>query len=453
MAGFIRVDDAGTGFVDTATGKPWTPYGCNYFDPIGADWPFMNWKNFHAQRFDAHFGQMADAGLNCFRIFLDTGKLNPEPGVYSDHGFDMVEQVVRMAERRGLRIIFSGPNWIEGMPQHRRGDVYASDEQLDMLCELWVKIMDRWGHDPTVFAWDLYNEPHIGWYEDPKRASPERIVKWRQRVAEEGLDLEVTDAVVPAGGASAGVDRNVYRSYVRFIEELGENWTARQCQAIRSAGAKNLITVGLVQWSTPILGSTTYAGICPRRVAKHVDYMSQHFYPIVQSLKAGIDPEIPQQQGYLEVVTRAARAEGKPLVMEEFGWKGGRQLPGEIRAYPEEHQTMWCEHFMRATARCGARGWLNWAFADSPAPNADISGASGLWTGDAKRLKHWGNSFLELQEPMTTHPPAYEPPKKVHEIDLADYLYENKGRPSHAWLNEQFGEGYKFGVAVEFIKP
>lgn len=448
MTDFIRINKTGTGFVDG--GRPWTPYGCNYFDPIGADWPFKNWENFHAQRFDAQFGQIADAGLNCFRIFLDTGKLNPEPGVYSDRGFDMVDQVVRMAQRRGLRIIFSGPNWIEGMPQHRRGDVYADDQQLDMLCELWVKIMQRWGDNPTVFAWDLYNEPHIGWHEDPKQASEARIAKWRARAADE-LGLKATDGVVPSNGA--GVDRKVYRAFVRFLEDLGENWAARQCQAIRGAGAKSLITVGLVQWSTPILGSTTYAGICPRRMAKHVDYMSQHFYPIVQSLKAGIDPEIPQQQGYLEVVTRAARIEGKPLVMEEFGWKGGPKLSCDPCAYPEEHQTMWCEHLVRTSARCGACGWLNWAFADSPSPKADISGASGLWTGDAKRLKHWGRRFLEMQKPMTDNPPACEPPKKVHRIDLADYLYDNKGRASHAWLNEQFGKGYEFGNAVEFIKP
>ncbi len=449
MAGFIRVDDAGTGFVDAATGKPWTPYGCNYFDPIGAGWPFKNWEHFHPRRFDAQFGQIADAGLNCLRIFLDTGKLNPEPGVYSDGGFDMVEQVVRMAERRGLRIIFSGPNWIEGMPQHRRGDVYADDAQLDMLCELWVKIVEHWGQDPTVFAWDLYNEPHIGWHDDPQKTSEARTAKWRQRAA--GAFGPDAPSFVPANGA--GVDRKVYRAYVRFLEELGENWTARQCQAIRGAGAKNLITVGLVQWSTPILGSTSYAAICPKRVARHVDYMSQHFYPIVQSLKAGIDPEIPQQQGYLEIIARAARGEGKPLVMEEFGWKGGPQLRGDPCAYPEEHQTMWCEHLVRTTARCGARGWLNWAFADCPEPNADISGASGLWTGDAKRLKHWGRRFLELQKTMTDNPPAYEPPTKVHTIDLADYLHDKKGRASHAWLNEQFGKGYAFGTAVDFIKP
>lgn len=447
MAGFIRVDDAGVGFVDEA-GSPWTPYGCNYFDPIGAGWPFKNWEHFHAQRFDQQFTQIAGAGLNCLRVFLDTGKLNPQPQQYSQRGFEMVEQMVEMAGRHGLRIIFSGPNWIEGMPEHRKGDVYADDQQLDWLCELWAKIAERFGKNPTVFAWDLYNEPHIGWYKDPKRTSEARVAKWRQR-AEKELGLGDVDGVVTSTGE--GVDRAVYRAYVRFLDDLGENWAARQCEALRQSGARQPITVGLVQWSTPILGSTTYTGINPRRIAKHLDYMSQHFYPIVQSLKRGIDPEIPQQKGYLEVVTRAARAQGKPLVMEEFGWKGGPKLAGDPQAFPEEHQTMWCEHLVRTTARCGARGWLNWAYADCPEPNTDISGASGLWTSDTTRLKHWGKRFLELRQPMSASPPAYEPPRQVFEIDLAEYLYNHQGQPSHAWLNEHFGDGYAFGVAVDFI--
>lgn len=458
MPAFIEVSPDAHDFIDPTTNQPFVPLGCNYFDPQ-CGWPFHVWSRFDKARVADQLAMIASAGLNSIRVFLDTGKLNPAPDQYSPEGFDLVDQLVSLASDNNLRIIFSGPNWIEGMPEHRRGDVYGAPRQLDMLCDLWQKIVERWGQNPTVMTWELYNEPHLHWQRKARHITPQRFNQWLRFVRRNlgiaaAADVEASadfPSIDPRENPDHPVDRQLYRAYIRFLDDLGENWVARQCQAIRAAGAKNLISVGLVQWSTPILlpKGTGYAAVNPRRVAKHLDYMSQHFYPIVQSLKLGIDPEWDVQLAYAQIVARAAHVPGKPLVMEEFGWKGGPIIPKEPQAYPEEHQTHWCAKFMDLTRQV-ACGWLNWPFADCPEPNADISAASGLWTSDLSHLKHWGQEFLRRAKQLQHQTFSYVPPKHTYTLDLPDYLYDNAGAPSHALLKQIAAEGHAHSVEVLF---
>jgi len=451
MSGFIQVSGDGHGFIDSATGERFVPMGCNYFDPA-TQWPFRTWGMYDHDRVAAQFAQIAGAGLNCVRVFLDL-TLSPAPGQYNEQQFAKVDDMVSLAAEHGLRIIFSGPNHNEGTPAHRQGDRFADDRQLDYCCELWTRIAERWGNDPAVMTWDLMNEPQVGWRLPVSEA---RLTKWKS-FAKRKLGVTVQDAPASIPGETS---RQVYRAYVRFLDELGENWVARQCEAIRATSAKNLITVGLVQWSTPIYLAkwAGYAAVNPRRIAKHLDYMSQHFYPILKSLEectgpareAGLEPEYAYQKAYCRIVGRAAYVPGKPLVMEEFGWKGGTRLPNETTTWPQEHQTYWCDTLLQVTQDV-ATGWLNWAFADSPAPNTDISAASGLWTSDCKQLKHWGRRFVERASHLKKNPPRYKPADRTIELDLADYLYEHGGHPTHDWLIGHFAEQSDESVAVTFV--
>ncbi|MCC7204193.1 MAG: hypothetical protein IT441_03875, partial [Phycisphaeraceae bacterium] len=117
---------------------------------------------------------------------------------------------------------------------------------------------------------------------------------------------------------------------------------------------------------------------------------------------------------------------------------------------PEEHQTMWCDALMEVTRRCGAAGWLNWPYADSPDPKADISAGSGLWTGDTTRLKHWGRRFVELAAELKKAAPTWTEPRRVIELDMAEYLYEHDGAPAHAMLRQIVADGLDGGVAVKW---
>lgn len=449
MPAWIRVAPDRHTFALEGTNETFIPLGCNYFDPT-EDWPFQLWKKYDHDRYARQLAQIAGAGFNCIRVFLETGFLNPAEGVYSEEGFAKVDDFVALAAANGLRIIFSGPNFNEGVPPHRHGDVYGDPRQLELCCDLWRKLGERYGQNPTIMTWDLYNEPMVHWYRPDHRHAGPRAARWRA-FAGEHLSRQYAASAELLNSAVDGYDRRLYLTYLRFLEDLGENWVAAQCRTIRETGARQLISVGLIQWSTPIMlpAKLGYGAINPRRVAKHLDYMSQHFYPILTAIKESLDDQFEMQKTYLQVIARAAYIPGKPLVMEEFGWKGGRAIPGDPVAFPEEHQTRWCETLVEVTRQV-ACGWLNWAYADSPAPTADVSAATGLWTSDGCRLKHWGQRFARYAEDFRKSPPRYVPPKKTYEINLGDYLYDHGGHPGYDWLWSHAEEGAAGSLAVNF---
>ncbi|MCC7204654.1 MAG: cellulase family glycosylhydrolase [Phycisphaeraceae bacterium] len=456
---FVKVGPDGHRFAEGESGKLFVPIGCNYFDP-DTGWAPKIWSRFAPERVNRQMEQIASQGLNALRIFLDVAVLNPTPGSYDPAGFAKVRKMIELAKSHGLRIIFSGPNGWEGGGMHAWGDFYADEAYLAKRCELWQKIIKEFGGEPAVMTWELMNEPHVGWappeghlpHHPPGRLAA-RLTKWREFSRQE-LGQEVTKFPTIEG---TEVSAEVYRVYLRFLESLTDGWTARQCQAIRDAGARQMISLGIHQSSVPIYiqqsGHHSWSGFSPRKLAKHLDYTSMHFYALLEDVHTGmIEPQITRRRGYLEIVCRGGKAPGKPLVLEEFGWKGGALVPGEKKIWPQEHQTMWCEHVVRTSAKV-ASGWLNWAYADSSDPNTDISGASGLWRSDMKELKHWGRRFVEIAAEYKANPPTEIPAGRRYTLDLADYLREHQGRPTEAWLATHCVQVVEEGIEVEFTGP
>jgi hypothetical protein len=442
MPDFIRVSKDGHGFVEGAEGKPFVPFGANYFDPK-TGWAPKIWERYDHERVARQLGQMAEAGLNAIRVFLDIKCLNPAADEYSAKGFDTVDDMVKVAAKAGIRIIFSGPNWWNGGAPHRKGDPYTDPQQVDYTLALWRKIAARWGAEPTIMAWDLFNEPMIGW---PKE-SPVRLPLWRKHAKDKlGLDAGA-DLPQPE---TKGQDKKVWGEYLQFQEGLATEWVRRQCEALRQAGAKQMISVGLIQWAIPVLlpGGLGMACFNPRKLSPHLDYMSIHFYPMLRDGKAGLEPELALQRAYLEVVARAAYRPEKPLVLEEFGWKGGKKAPGDEKAWPEEHQTLWGETLLAATAGC-CSGWLNWGYADAADPHADISAATGLWTEDEK-LKDWGKRFAALAAKYRADPPKYRPAARKFEVNTVDFLFEHNGAPQLDWLAGKIGSCPGDSIEVVF---
>jgi len=447
MADFIRISDDGTGFAEGAGGPRFVPFGANYFDPK-TGWAPKIWGRYDPERVDRHLGQMAGAGLNVIRVFLDLGILSPAPEAYSEEGFAKGDHLLALCRKHGLRMIFSGPNTWHGLPEHWRGDPFADARRIDLGLALWRRIAGRWGREPAVLAWDLLNEPMVGWPTRAKRgAGDARLALWRAFAAERGL--AAGDDLPPAD--TAGQDPRAWAAYLDFQERLAEDWTRRQVRALREAGARQLVTVGLIQWGIPVLlpRGLGLSGFTPGRIAPLVDYLSAHFYPMLRDSKAGLEPELALQQAYLEVVLRATRQAGRPLVLQEFGWKGGKQAPGESRAWPEEHQTLWGDAAMAVSRRAGAAGWLNWGYADAADPKADVSAASGLWTED-ERLKHWGRRFADHAARLRAAPPAYVPAVKRIEVRTVDFLFEHGGHPQLDWLDRQREEVPDGGIEVVF---
>jgi hypothetical protein len=446
MSSFIRPNRQGSGFIDSSSGAPFVPMGANYFDPK-TGWAPKIWTLYDHERVARQLGQMSAAGLNTIRVFLDVMTLSPKKGQYSETGFSKVDDMVRIASQNGIRIIFSGPNFWHGFPEYRKGDMYADPAQTDLICALWEVLALRYGHEPTVMTWDLFNEPMVGW---PQRGdvlfSEARLAKWQKQARDAGFDPGDDLLSIEPGST----EKSLWCEYIRFQENLAEEWVKIQCQALRSAGARQMISVGLIQWSIPILlmAKQGYGGFRPQQIAKHLDYMSTHFYPILVNNQAGLNPELDLQRAYLQVVNRASYIPGKPLVLEEFGWKGGKAVPGEARIWPQEHQTMWGETLIEAT-RGVCSGWLNWGYADAADPHADISGASGLWTED-EDIKNWGQHFSTLARQFSSQPPVFEPVKTHWQVNRFDFLYEHEGHPSLQWLAGKLAAEPSDSIEVEF---
>jgi len=198
----------------------------------------------------------------------------------------------------------------------------------------------------------------------------------------------------PAAAAASGGASEKLR------EDLADEWTRRQVAAIKSADPGALVTVGLIQWSVPVLlpaGPRHYSAFRPERQAKFLDFLEVHFYPLDHGAYEYRDAESEARNlAYLESVVREVARPGKPVVIAEFGWYGGGQPTfdqGKHPAATEEQQAQWCRRLVETT-RGLAVGWLNWGFYDQPEAS-DCSQLTGLLTADGKS-KAWGREFQKL---------------------------------------------------------
>src|SRR5580765_4401767 len=69
----------------TETGKPFVPFGVNYYRP-GTGWAPQIWKQFDPEATKKDFARMKELGVNCVRVFLSYGSFCHEPGVLAPDG-------------------------------------------------------------------------------------------------------------------------------------------------------------------------------------------------------------------------------------------------------------------------------------------------------------------------------------------------------------------------------
>src|SRR5436190_582024 len=74
----IRIAADRRHFVDE-TGKPFVPFGVNYYRP-NTGWAPQIWKQFDAEATRKDFAIMQKLGVNCVRVFLTYHSFHFEPG-------------------------------------------------------------------------------------------------------------------------------------------------------------------------------------------------------------------------------------------------------------------------------------------------------------------------------------------------------------------------------------
>lgn len=410
---FIEVDPASTtAFRERGTGKPFVPVGLNYFDP-DTGWAPKIWQRFDEQRVRRHLRLVAEQGFNTVRVFITLQSFEQQPGKLTPGGQDKFRRLLEICREHAIYVIPTGPELWEGAPAWRRGDRFADEAMLAAEESWWREFAGALADEPAVLAWDLANEPMVAWdtpamrhgWNDWLRAKygnrQALAAAWKRSAGEvENLGSASIPPKQPARGDTRLLD------YQRFREHVGGQWTRRIVEAIRSVDQRHMITVGHIQWISPVMLPSIwhYAGFDLKAETNYVDFTTVHFYPIDHPRPCDSPEGVPANAIYLQALLHDCSV-GKPLMIGEFNWYGGGGLEGtsgwDLPVKPVEHQAQWCNRLLDIS-RGRVCGWLNWAFADTPTAR-DISRWSGCWTSDLK-LKPWGRVFGEFARKTERRP-------------------------------------------------
>jgi hypothetical protein len=292
--------------------------------------------------------------------------------------------------------------------------VTIEDEKtLEALESFWKLFAARYRGRNVILAYDLKNEPEVGWDGEALRKNWNAWLQHKHGSLEDLRRNWHTTNSVDWGSVAIPSEKDAIGSqevldYQAYREEIADMWTRRQVEAIKSVDPQALVTVGLIQWSVPSLlpGSIRYySGFRPARQSKFLDFMEVHFYPFANGpYEYQNDADEVANLAYLEGVVREVSSSGKPVVLAEFGWYGGGK-PGFDRgthpAATQDQQARYCRRVVEVSAPY-VTGWLNWGLFDQPEAT-DCSQLTGLLTSQGT-LKAWGKTFTTL----ATHPPANE---------------------------------------------
>ncbi len=411
----VRIAPSGRTFV-TEANKPFVPIGVNYYRP-GTGWAPQLWKQFDAEATRRDFARLRELGANCVRVFVSFGSFYTKPGALDDDGLKKFDQFLAIAEEAGIYVHPTGPDHWETLPEWARTDHFANEAFLRSLEGFWKLFAARYRGRNVIFAYDLKNEPAVGWDSADMRSRWNAWLKQHYTSPADAAKAWGVDAATLNWGEVAVpprkdvADSKLLLDYQYFRDDRADDWTRRQVTAIKAADPDALVTVGLLQSSVPAVGGGVHwPAFRPSRQAKLLDFLEVHFYPNAGGLYDYAKPEGEQRNlASLESVVREVAAPGKPVVLAEFGWYGGGALRlrnGKTSAPgSEEQQARWCRRAVETTAGL-ACGWLNWGFYDHPQAN-DCSQLTGLLTVDGK-LKAWGAEFQKLVARFGGHeiPPA-----------------------------------------------
>ena len=398
----------GGGWRGTLADKRGFLYGLNWLDPETGHWAPHQWGEFNAARVDRQLGRIAELGVDVVRVFLAAQFFQPTADAVSAQGLARLEEFLGIAERHGIRVMPTGPDHWEGRPAYWEPDPFTNPEALRALEVFWQTVGREYGQDPRIHSWDLLNEPTIGW------RNPIMAALWPRWLREKyGSDAALRQAwrsvpdAVPASIADAQIPRDIpvpgsplLWDYQQFRESIAEHWITLQLEALSAAGDRHPRTVGLIQWSIPLFVRgpklSWYSGFDPGRVGRALDYVSPHFYPLIEGrlIPTRLEDWLTINRIYMEAIlayiVQADAGHPRPVVLGEVGWDGGPGAPA----------------WYRTVAECAPRwvdGCLPWTYATPPAAGQNF----GVFTMSGE-LSPWGEVYRDsravLEAGRAAHP-------------------------------------------------
>ncbi|NBC15813.1 MAG: cellulase family glycosylhydrolase [Bacteroidetes bacterium] len=403
---FIRVASDGWHFETAETGQPFVPFGVNYYDPAtfhAEPYPAYDVIGaFDAARTDRHFAQISDLGANIVRIFLSAVSFEPHLFSLDDASFETLDHLIALAEEHDLYLILDLTDTWEGVPAWQRWEYFADEQTLQGFEFLLRAFGERYADEPTIFAWNLQNEPAVrgsdsgimndlfgAWVRFKYRTEDRLQTAWDDypRAGESWARIEAPSYETFSDQETLGSMR--FFDFQLFREDVAYNWTRRLTDALRATDPNHMITVGLDQHSVPMKPDGTfykpYTAFNPHKIASLVDFIAVHGYNWW-----GDD-----EDEYMEGLLRYAYA-GKPVVVEEFDLT-------EL------------DYSLEPVARSGS-GWLQWAAYASPA-----DWPSYLFDAE-EEVTALGRAFERIAADLTAEVPARPPDAQTVDLDVRDVL-------------------------------
>jgi hypothetical protein len=269
----VAVAPDGKSFITSPSNKPFTPRGFNY----DRDYKMRLIEEYWDAEWDtvvSDFREMKALGANTIRIHLQFPRFMSAPDKPNDHSLAQLRKLLKLAEDERLYLDLTG------LACYRRADVpdwYADSgerSRWSAQANFWSTIAQTCKDSPAVFCYNLVNEPSV-----PAKARKPR--DWLHGDLA-GFTYCQFITLDPAG---------------RDRTDLARQWVDQMTAAIRKHDPKTPITVGLL----PFPQGT---GFDAAALARHLDFISVHFYP--ESAK--LDDQVESLKRF---------AVGKPLLVEE----------------------------------------------------------------------------------------------------------------------------------------
>jgi hypothetical protein len=355
--GFVRVDDAGTGFV-TEDGEP--------VRILGQNTPHLAMLSPAEQ--ETLLADSEAAGITVTRFLVADCSHRPL-GAYNAEAYRRLVDTVDRCAAHGIRSIicleYSGCGQQYNLTVHRTrnwSDLYLLPETLDWYRETVERVVTPLKDNPAVLGYDVSNEPDMAL----SPASPALTAAWRVwlgarydaveklRAAWEQPDLATTEAAdLPKQEDYDWQRTQQARDFLAFGGDAVGGAMIARAELVRAVDSRHLLTISA--WNPRLLRGLPGAEV--------FDFWAPHSYEIYF-----IGPEISEQVMYqVGLLRRALPDRPRPVVIEEFGLFEDPKFPEPMRA---EH----CRRFLEAGDRWGA-GMMLW-YDLTPALLAEFTAAS-----------------------------------------------------------------------------
>lgn len=249
----IRPDTSNSFFIGVNSGKKFMVWGFNYdHDTSGRlieDYWFQDWD-----KVERDFEEMKKMGANVVRIHLQFPKFMKSADLVNVEMLTQLKRLLGLAERVGMYLDITGLGCYHKNEVPEWYDALNEEDRWAAQCLFWEAISKTCEASPSIFCYDLMNEPIL-----PGDNKPE--TEWL--LGELGRKYFIQRITLNLAG------RNRY--------QVAKAWVDKLVAAIRKYDSRHMITIGEIPWAY------TFPGAKPLfysdSIGKNLDFVSVHFYP------------------------------------------------------------------------------------------------------------------------------------------------------------------------------